>query len=257
MSLYAPVGGETCQVSPETARTDCPTALEEMARFHWSYINRDFFAPAVAQWRAEGCYATLSKRMGYRFRLLKAAWPDSLRAGGTLSASLTMINDGWARPYNPRVVELVLRHAGSGALHRIPVGGKEIRLWLPGPGETKTLTVTGALPPGLPTGSYAVFLNLPDPAERLGGRPEYSIRLANQGTWESASGFNSMLHAVRVLPAPVSIQAPGKRAGGRRGVPGVFPSSPTKGADGKVGRDIRGRTAAGKMNAGARDAGSR
>nr|WP_055501454.1 hypothetical protein [Nonomuraea pusilla] len=33
---------------------------------------------------------------------------------------------------------------------------------------------------------------------QLAGRAEYSIRLANQGTWEAATGMNDLLHTVTV-----------------------------------------------------------
>ena len=57
---------------------------------------------------------------------------------------------------------------------------------------SQTLTV----PSSLPAGSYALLLNLPDPL--LSTRPEYSIRLANQSTWDAATGMNSLLHTLTV-----------------------------------------------------------
>ncbi|MEX0679841.1 MAG: hypothetical protein WD097_00525, partial [Balneolales bacterium] len=41
---------------------------------------------------------------------------------------------------------------------------------------------------------YEVLLNLPDPTETLRDRPAFSIRLANAGTWEEATGFNRLNH---------------------------------------------------------------
>lgn len=52
------------------------------------------------------------------------------------------------------------------------------------------------LPSSLPTGTYALLLDLPDP--QLSSRPEYSIRLANENVWEAATGLNSLLHTVTV-----------------------------------------------------------
>ena len=43
---------------------------------------------------------------------------------------------------------------------------------------------------------YALLLTLPDPL--LSTRPEYSIHLANQGTWDAATGMNSLLHTLTV-----------------------------------------------------------
>jgi len=41
-------------------------------------------------------------------------------------------------------------------------------------------------------------LSLPDPETRLRDRPEYSIRLANKGLWEPATGSN-LLAQIQVI----------------------------------------------------------
>ncbi|MDW8213931.1 MAG: DUF4874 domain-containing protein, partial [Roseiflexaceae bacterium] len=43
-----------------------------------------------------------------------------------------------------------------------------------------------------------VLLNLPDPAPTLNTRPEYGIRLANEGMWEPSTGYNRLLATVTV-----------------------------------------------------------
>jgi len=50
----------------------------------------------------------------------------------------------------------------------------------------------------LPKVTYDFFINLPDPATLLYNRPEYSIILANQKTWEEKTGFNSLLHQIMI-----------------------------------------------------------
>ncbi|SEM30538.1 hypothetical protein [Nonomuraea pusilla] len=64
--------------------------------------------------------------------------------------SVTIRNDGWAAPVDPRGLALVC-----------------------------------GTPP-------------PSAGPQLAGRAEYSIRLANQGTWEAATGMNDLLHTVTV-----------------------------------------------------------
>lgn len=46
----------------------------------------------------------------------------------------------------------------------------------------------------MPAGSYELLLPLPDAYESLSGRPEYSIRLANEEMWEESSGYNRLHH---------------------------------------------------------------
>jgi len=139
-----------------------------------------------------------ARRLGYRFRLIDAIIPLNAVSSAPFSVIARITNEGFARPYNPRDLELVLRHTVSGAVTRIRVGQSDIRLVLPGPGETTTLTLTAQLPMSLASGDYDVLLNLPDPAPTLNARPEYSIRLANEGVWEPATGYNRLLATITV-----------------------------------------------------------
>jgi len=61
--------------------------------------------------------------------------------------------------------------------------------------------VSAPIPAATPAGTYAVYLNLPDPAGSIRNRPEYSIRLANKDVWEDATGYNSLLHKVTISTA--------------------------------------------------------
>lgn len=92
------------------------------------------------------------------------------------------------------MLELVLRQAGTtGSGQRLPVNpGQDIRLFLPQPAQTKTLTLSVTVPTSLSTGTYDLFLNLPDNATSLKNIKEYSIRLANVGTWDSGSGYKKL-----------------------------------------------------------------
>lgn len=201
MSAYVIVGGETCQITPGENRTDCPNAMAEMARFHYSYLNLDFFAPAIAKWEKEGCLPTIRQHLGYRLRLTEATLPRTGRPGDSLQIQLGIVNDGWAAPYNPRAVEIVLRAKADGTLHRLPLKVNP-RQWQPSP-EARTITTRMALPADLPEGEYDLLLNLPDPLPSLHDRPEYSIHLANRDLWEPQTGFNHLNATIQVLPPPI------------------------------------------------------
>jgi hypothetical protein len=153
-----------------------------------------------AAWRASGQYDRIAAGLGYRLRLVDAEVPTSVPRSGPFTMSLTMSNDGWARIMNPRNVEIVLRERSTGAAYPLVVDGdgRGNRLWLPGPGESKDLVVSQPLPPDLPVGEYELFLHLADPAAPLHDRPEYSIRLANEGIWRPDTGYNDLGAVVTV-----------------------------------------------------------
>ncbi|MFJ2817346.1 DUF4832 domain-containing protein [Streptomyces sp. NPDC087294] len=185
------MGGETCGVN--APRTDCPTTLSELRMFHWSYLNTDYEPNVINGWRSGGCLPEITRNLGYRFALQNGTYPDTASRGGSLPVHLTVKNDGFAAPFNPRGLELVLRNTATSQVYRLPLTG-DPRRWAPG--TTTTVDRTPTLPADLPPGSYRMLLNLPDP--QLPTRPEYSIRLANQGTWEAATGYNDLLHTLTV-----------------------------------------------------------
>ncbi|MFC4113059.1 DUF4832 domain-containing protein [Nonomuraea zeae] len=190
-TAYVAMGGETC--NPNPPRSDCPTAKSELSGFHWSYLNTDYHTGVLGGWNTGGCLAEITRSLGYRLALQSGTYPGTATRGGGLPVTITLRNDGYAAPVNPRNVELVLRNTATSAVYRLPLSA-DPRTWQAG--ATSTITQTVTVPASVPAGSYALLLALPDP--QLSARPEYSLRLANQGTWESGSGLNNLLHTVTV-----------------------------------------------------------
>jgi hypothetical protein len=190
-TTYVAMGGETCGSNPP--RSSCPTATSELAQFHWSFLNTDYEPTVLNSWSTGGCLADVSKNLGYRFRLETGTYPSTASPGGSLPVSIAIHNDGYATPFNPRNLELVLRNTSTGTNYKLTLSS-DPRRWTAG--ATTTVAQTLTLPANLPAGSYSLLLNLPDPL--LSTRPEYSIRLANQGTWDAATGMNSLLHTITV-----------------------------------------------------------
>ena len=191
---YVVQGGEVCNPSKYD---DCPNALTELGRMRWSALNVD---PSdgkeiLQDWETQGCMKEIKRRLGYRFRLLKSIIPEKVKPGGRFSLKFEIVNDGWASPYNPRSLEVILRNSGTGNEYYLPVNEKP-QMWMPG--VTKVVNILGGIPANMPPGEYEVLLNLPDPTPRLSNRPEYSIRLANQNVWEESTGYNSLLQRVIV-----------------------------------------------------------
>lgn len=186
---YVVQGGEVCNPSQYD---DCPNALKELAYMRWSTLNSfpSDGKSILADWMTQGCMDDIKHRLGYRFRLLNAEIPNKIVSGEPLALKFSIINEGWATAYNPRKLEIVLRHKSSEQNYTL-LTKENPQFWLPG--QKTTINITINTPSTLPSGIYEVFLNLPDPSKKLSHQPEYSIRLANEDTWEENTGFNSLI----------------------------------------------------------------
>lgn len=192
---FVPQEGETCNPGPYAR---CDGMLKDLRRMRWDMLNLGYHPDVLNGWKQEGCFPEIQMHLGYRFVLLGSDIQDSARPGGGLQVALLLANEGWGKAFNPRGLELVLREEKTQARYTLALKN-DPRRW--GAGDTIRLGVTGAIPAGMPPGKYRIFLNLPDPAPRLRGRPEYSIRLANAGLWEDSTGMNSLLRSVVVSPS--------------------------------------------------------
>jgi hypothetical protein len=190
-NLFLPQSGETCSYNPP--RSDCPQAMADLQKMRWSTLNKPGNSSILSRWQSQGCYAEMYKRLGYRYRLLDSVLPQEHLRGSTMTVKVRMTNEGFANIYNPRKLELVIRNRSTGAVTRYNINpGEDVRLYLPNPGETKTLTLKANIASTIAKGSYDLFLNLPDASSNLYNRPAYSIRLANTNMWETSTGFNKL-----------------------------------------------------------------
>lgn len=187
----APFGGETCNPADDPKprpRTACADILGEGARYNLTYLNDGYYRRLFHDnWRKQGCLDAVRRRMGYRFALVRVSHPAAIERGGALSVSIVVRNAGWARLYNPRPVEILLRDQKSGAVRRLKARGADPRRWLPGAETTETLVV--ALPNDL-LGVQEVWLALPDASLRLKDDPRFAIRLANADHGETGQRWD-------------------------------------------------------------------
>lgn len=187
-SKYTNMGGETC--NPYPPRSECASAIAEMEAMHWSYLNQDYHRTVLQSWETGGCMDEVKRRLGYRFRLLSSDVPSTVKPGDSFPVSISLTNDGFAAPYNPRRVEIVLREQASGARYVVLLDD-DPRFWLPG--ETIEVAATVGVPADLPEGEYEVLFNLPAPERSIYDRADYAIRLANEQVWEPETGYNHLL----------------------------------------------------------------
>ncbi len=189
---FTMIGGETCNVC---SYSHCENTLKELKRFHWTFLNIDYHTGVIGDWIEEGCFPVIQTKLGYRYRLISADMQDATKPLGGFNFSLKIINDGWSNPLNPRNIEVVLRNVETQEEYYLPLDS-DPRLWPLN--DTINLTINSGIPDLMEGGNYEVFLFMPDPEGNLTLRTDYTLQMANTGTWDSVSGYNSLLHAVNI-----------------------------------------------------------
>ena len=193
-SLYTIMGGETCGLSaychcqPEPNYKDAHGVLQDMAIYHFTYLNQGYHTGVLSRWRSEGCFEEIQKRLGYRYVLEKAFFTKSPAAGSAMRVVMKIRNDGFAPVQNPRDAEFVLTD-GSGKVIKTWALNSDPRYWMPS--QTTVIDQNIELPSSA-SGECNLYLNLPDPCENLHNNPLFSIRLANEDVWEEKTGMNKL-----------------------------------------------------------------
>ncbi len=198
-SKFVPMGGETCKLN--APRTDCSSAMLEMKEFHWSYLNLDYYPEVINGFREHDCLSEIEQKLGYRISLQSALLPKSIGLQDYLSLSITLKNEGFAAPFNPRKVYVVLRNATDGNEIKLPLK-TDIRYWFGS--STFTLNENIKLPNNTPIGEYTMYLYFPDEAPSLASNPAYAIQLANTQQWDATTGYNSLNHVLQIQNGTIS-----------------------------------------------------
>lgn len=74
-----------------------------------------------------------------------------------------------------------------------------------------TASITQNFSVGL-TGAYKLYLWMPDNESTLATRTDYSIQLANTGTWEASTGYNDLLQTISLNIVPIELTTFNARA---------------------------------------------
>jgi hypothetical protein len=193
---FTVVGGETCDdsFSPQNDCAPAGHAEEEMQQMHYSYLNAAYNNDVNNDWDSSGCLPGIKRKLGYRFVLRKSVLPYQLTKTGSMAIEFTVENIGYASPYNPRPVKIILRNTATHKEYAVTLKANP-QYWFTGIHQIKE---TINLPAGMVTGSYQLFIYLPDEAVLLSNRPEYSIRLANEDLWEEMTGYNNLQHSIKL-----------------------------------------------------------
>lgn len=190
-SKYTFMGGETCG---ECSYSNGVNAIQEMAKYHWTYINSTYHKGVLNSWAKDGSMDEIKRRLGYRFVLDKAFPTQEPKAGELYSVVMTLRNVGFASLHNPRAVELVLVNKNNPEEKYVyPQTNLDPRFWEAG--DTITTTIYGRLDEAM-AGDYKVYLNLPDPYPTIHDNPLFSVRFANEDIWDEKTGYNYLTDLV-------------------------------------------------------------
>ncbi len=158
-------------------------------------ISDGYFADAHGQHVWRSYYEYIRDHLGYRLEMTRAELPDQTRPGQSFTASVELLNRGFASPVNPRPVLLVLR---QGAAEYTFAFDADIRRW-EGHSTPQHLALDAILPADAPPGAYDAGLWLPDGCDVLRHDPAYAIRCAN--ALEFRDGINWLNLAINLQPA--------------------------------------------------------
>ncbi len=186
-SRYTIMGGETCNPSNLSGFEN---AVVEMAKYHWSYLNRGYHQGVLSSWQTGGEMNFVKRNLGYRLVLRKAWFTQLPQAGQNFEAELSIENIGFASPCNPRDVELIfVSKTKSKETYVYPITDIDPRLWFAD--QTHNFKLMCKLSASM-KGEYDVYLKLPDPKETLSDNSRFCIRLANEDMWDDATGCNKL-----------------------------------------------------------------
>ncbi len=203
-SKYLAAGGETCfEFNPWNncaASGGGAYGDTEIRRMHYSYLNADYNHDVNNDWTGV-CMDDIKKKLGYRFVLQNGTYSTQAQPGQTVSIAISLTNEGYAAPFNPRGVELILRNAVTNQKWYALLPD-DPRFWL-GNGAAHSINRTLCIPANMPTGTYDLLLNLPAPEASIYSRSEFAIRLANllpggADGWEASTGYNKLGHSIAI-----------------------------------------------------------
>jgi len=190
---FSPMGGETCA---RHSRASCANALSEMENFRWTYMNRGYHPKVLTDWKTEGCFNEIDKRLGYRLALVNATIPDKIVSGGNNLITLKIHNSGFARPWYYRTPYIRLIKNNT-IVAEISINDFDLRNIEAN--DTKTVSINFDVPENI-TGNVDIALWLPDTQPGNHANNRYSVRLANKNIWRPEHGHNILATQINMIP---------------------------------------------------------
>ncbi|HEX8546593.1 MAG TPA: DUF4874 domain-containing protein, partial [Cytophagaceae bacterium] len=197
-SKWVPSTGEPCSGGEDSPYYQSNDPRPQLKSIHISTLVNNACID-YSYWKSKPWYDVLTRDLGYRLELSQVVGEASIRRDAKMPLQITILNTGYAAPFNPRKCELIFRDKISGAKYKIDLvelgRANDPRYWQPG---RNLMKLEIPLPKNISPGEYQLLLNLADPTTELYEQPDYSIRLANPDVWEAATGYNSLKLNVRI-----------------------------------------------------------
>ena len=185
-------GGETCENAGTPVRNTCADILKEGADYHLAWLSADYAPSVINKWKADGCYAQVSRSMGYRLQLDAASHAPDATAGQSVTVNIDLRNVGWARIFSARKLVATFVNNATGATFNAAAGNLQT---LPSQATASTRqTITVPVPASTAKGSYSLHLGAPDVHNATAGDARFAVRFANADdankgqAWNAASG---------------------------------------------------------------------
>jgi len=175
---------------------------------HWSFINNGYRPEVLDSWKAGGCWNEIRLLLGYRFVLDRLNVSSQVNPSGLMDFQLQLRNVGYASAYNPRPIYLVLEEKAGGRKEIIQLSSQnnphstDPRWWQSG--QSISISEQVRLPSNLSSGTYNLYIWLPDAYQSLRDRPEYSIRFANNNVWQPNTGYNLLFNNLQIGGPPIT-----------------------------------------------------
>lgn len=181
-SKYTFCGGESNALF--TTKQDCSVVFGWLTRFHYNYLNFGYYPNTITLWKTGGCYDEIQRRLGYRFELINSNITNNI-------LTINLKNVGFANIYNQRDFYLVFKNTLDNVSFFFKVN-TDIRKWN---ASTTTSLVNDLNTFALLNGTYDIYINSPD---KTLTNAAYSIRFANIGVYDSATGYNKLNQTVKI-----------------------------------------------------------
>ncbi len=144
------------------------------------------FDPAYFENGPRTMFEYIRDHLGYRITLTDAAFDETVSAGKSFHAEITLKNYGFAAPVNDRPLELVLLAQDGTAIElpnaKLLRGCVDLQPCTPGGDRTEVTAHKFAwdvtLPENLPPGKLQLAVWMPDAEPALRYRADYAVRLA-------------------------------------------------------------------------------